>query len=465
MGYIKVRESIHGNGSAAVFDLLGVGFGPSNMALAVAVAEHRESRQSPVPVTATFLEQKERFAWHSGMLIDDATMQVAFLKDLATLRNPTSRYSFLAYLAAKDRLVDFINQKTFFPTRLEFHDYLEWAAASLTDLVEYSTRVTRVRLVGHEHAGSCLEVAAERTIGETRQSLVRYAHNVVLGTGLVPVMPCGVASSDRVLHSAELLLRMAAVDTDKPYRFVVVGAGQSAAEVVHYLHGRFGNAEVHAVFARYGYSIADDTAFANRVFDPKAVDDYYYAPDSVKQRIMGDHANTNYSVVDADLISDLHGRLYRERVAGRHRLHVHNMSAVAHHEALGDKVRLAIRNLGTGESTTVLADYVVYATGYRPADPAEILGEAAELCQRDSAGRLMVQRDYRVRTLPDVPCGIYLQGSTEHSHGISSSLLSNVAVRAGEILASIDRSRAASAIPRHAVAKALEVVGGSSVRA
>ncbi|HWN34186.1 MAG TPA: SidA/IucD/PvdA family monooxygenase, partial [Pseudonocardia sp.] len=34
---------------------------------------------------------------------------------------------------------------------------------------------------------------------------------------------------------------------------------------------------VHAIFTRYGYSPADDTAFANRVFDPVAVDHFFVA--------------------------------------------------------------------------------------------------------------------------------------------------------------------------------------------
>ena len=32
------------------------------------------------------------------MLLEDATMQVSFLKDLVTLRNPASEYGFLSYL-------------------------------------------------------------------------------------------------------------------------------------------------------------------------------------------------------------------------------------------------------------------------------------------------------------------------------------------------------------------------------
>ena len=62
------------------------------------------------------------------MLIEDATMQVSFLKDLVTMRNPTSAFSFVSYLHERGRLVDFINHKTLFPLRIEFHDYLEWAA-------------------------------------------------------------------------------------------------------------------------------------------------------------------------------------------------------------------------------------------------------------------------------------------------------------------------------------------------
>jgi L-ornithine N5-oxygenase len=42
-----------------------------------------------------------------------------------------------------------------------------------------------------------------------------------------------------------------------------------------------------------------------------------------------------------------------------------------------------------------------------------------------------------VMTDPALGPGIYLQGGTEHTHGITSSLLSNTAVRAAEILASI----------------------------
>ena len=74
--------------------------------------------------------------------------------------------------------------------------------------------------------------------------------------------------SDRVWHSDNLLTRLGELPNGTSRRIVVVGAGQSAAEIVEYLHRSYGDAEVCAVFSRYGYSPADDSSFANRVFDP-----------------------------------------------------------------------------------------------------------------------------------------------------------------------------------------------------
>ncbi len=96
------------------YDLLGVGFGPSNLALAIAVSEHNAASRGP-HLNVRFLERQKTFGWHRGMLIDDATMQVSFLKDLVTMRNPASDFSFLCYLHERGRLVDFINHKTLFP--------------------------------------------------------------------------------------------------------------------------------------------------------------------------------------------------------------------------------------------------------------------------------------------------------------------------------------------------------------
>ncbi|WP_329110342.1 lysine N(6)-hydroxylase/L-ornithine N(5)-oxygenase family protein [Micromonospora sp. NBC_01699] len=419
-----------------VYDIVGVGFGPSNLALAIALTEQAGATapgESTPPLSAIFLERQQSFGWHRGMLLDDATMQVSFLKDLVTLRNPTSRFSFLAYLHAKDRLVDFINHKTLYPLRIEYHDYLEWAAAQVDDLVRYGHEVIGVRPVTTDDGIELVDVLVDTGEGTT----VHRARNLVLATGLQPRLPAGVIADDRIWHSRDLLFNLDRQTGAAPSRFVVVGAGQSAAEITAHLHERFPDAEVCAVFSRYGYSPADDSSFANRIFDPGAVDDYFDAPAEVKTQLMDYHGNTNYSVVDGDLIAELYRRSYREQVLGQSRLRLLNTSRLRAAVSDPDGVQVTIETLITGQPAVLDADVLVCATGYDPVDPASMLGELNRYCHRDELGRLRLDRDYRVSTGDELRCGVYLQGGTEHSHGISSSLLSNGAVRAAEILESI----------------------------
>ncbi len=407
-----------------VLDLAGIGFGPSNLALAIAVEEH------PLPVRARFFERQPQFGWHRGMLLEDATMQVSFLKDLVTLRNPTSSFSFLCYLRDRERLIDFVNHKNLFPLRKEFHDYFEWAAERVAHHVSYGATVGDVRVDGD---------GFEFVAGDERVK----ARNLVLATGLEANMPEGVEAGERIWHNKDLLHRVESLKD--PRHVVVVGAGQSAAEAVAFFHDRFPGTDVHGVFARYGYSPADDSAFANRIFDPAAVDDFYSAPEEVKRRLMGYHANTNYGVVDQDLIEELYRRVYREKVVGRQRLLLHNTSRLVD---VGSDGKCVVESLADGRRLPIDADVIVYATGYRPANPVRLLGDLARSCERDEHGRLKVTRDYRVVTGEDVPGGIYLQGGTEHTHGITSSLLSNTAVRVGEILDSVLRRPVTSSLSK-----------------
>lgn len=419
-------------------DLLGVGLGPANLALALAVDEVTS------PFEALFVERQPAFGWHRAMLLPGATLQVSFLKDLVTQRNPTSPASFVSYLHERGRLADFVNARTFHPTRLEFHDYLEWAAARVRTPVRYGTSVTALR--GVREDGRVVAVEADLSDG----SRVR-ARSVTLGTGLRPRLPQGLTRSDRVRHTATFLPDLEEFEATGPQRpaFVVLGSGQSAAEVVHHLHRRFPTAHVHSVFRSYGFSPADDSPFANRVFDPEAVEEFHAAPAAVREDLLRRHAGTNYSVVDLDLIEELYRLDYAERVAGTHRLHLHRASEVLDVSETTDAVAVTVRERTTGAVQHVRADRVFCATGYDHLDPAELLTDLGGSLLRDAAGRVGVHRDHRLATTDDVTAAIHLLGGTEHTHGLSSSLLSNVAPRAGEVLDAVLARRAAHSRPGH----------------
>jgi L-ornithine N5-oxygenase len=428
-----------------VLDVLGIGFGPSNLALAIA-ADEQAAADPDRALRVAFVERQPCFGWHRGMLIDDATMQISFLKDLVTQRNPASPFSFLSYVHERGRLADFINHKVLFPLRIEFHDYLEWAAARFEHLVAYGQTVTDVRPVTDGGVVVAYEVAARDRAGRT---VVRRARNVVVAVGLAPSLPAGVTPGPRVWHNLDILSRVETLPAaPEPRRFVVVGAGQSAAEVVDFLHRRFATAEVCSVFARWGYTPADDTPYANRIFDPEAVDVYFEADDAVKRMLFDYHRNTNYSVVDGDLINELYRREYQEKVQGRPRLRMLNASQVVAADAAADGVAVDVEFLPTGERTRLEADAVVYATGYAPSDPLRLLGQAGDLVARRPDGALALERDYRLVLDAPAEAALYLQGGTEHAHGITSTLLSNLAVRSGEIVESVVARRAAAPLPR-----------------
>ncbi|MEU6571724.1 lysine N(6)-hydroxylase/L-ornithine N(5)-oxygenase family protein [Streptomyces parvulus] len=426
---------ITGRRNEEILDVVGIGFGPSNLSLAIALEEHGASAPRH-PVTSHFFERQPSFGWHRNMLLPSTTMQISFLKDLATFRNPMSRFSFISYLHASDRLVQFVNNQDFFPTRQEFHQYLEWAASGLSDRVTYGAEVTAIRpgSDGNGLSPDLLEVEARTADGTTR---VVTARNVAISTGLVPRLPEGVTADERVWHSSQFLSRFNAQSPDDLKSVAVVGAGQSAAEITRFLHDALPHAQVCAVVPSYGYSVADDTPFANQVFDPAAVDDYYFGTDRGRDAFWRYHRNTNYSVVDADVIRDLHQRTYDEEVRGTRRLHFRNLTRVAEVERSGSTTRVVLRSLLDDRTEDLSVDALVFATGYDGLDPVRLLGDFDRHFRRDAAGRHRLERDYRLVPATDLTCGVYLQGGTEHSHGLSSSLLSNIAVRSGEIADSI----------------------------
>lgn len=121
-----------------VFDLLCIGFGASQLATAIA------NREARTPHKVLFLEQKLLFSWHSGPHLSRTRMENAFMYDLATLRNPRSSFTYVNYLLARGRLIEFANSDRLNPLREEFEDYLRWCADKFKDEVRYGSEVIGV---------------------------------------------------------------------------------------------------------------------------------------------------------------------------------------------------------------------------------------------------------------------------------------------------------------------------------
>src|SRR4051812_14214924 len=235
------------------YDVIGLGFGPSNVALAIAAQEIAPDRR------CLFLERSPDTRWHEGMLIDGARMQISFLKDLVSLRNLASPFTFLQYEKAKGRLEKFVNLAQFRPTRLEFQDYLRWVAQQFAGAVRYRSAVRAVTPVRDDDGVlSLFRVTAADTL--TGDVVEYHTRNVVHALGGVPRVPEAVALGPAVLHSSAFLPRVPETFTDheREWEFAVAGDGQSAGEIAHYFLSHYRNCRVHLVLPGYSLRATDN---------------------------------------------------------------------------------------------------------------------------------------------------------------------------------------------------------------
>jgi len=244
-------------------DLICVGFGPASLAIAIAIHDAYKTSTTSTP-KALFLEKQPAFAWHAGMQFPGAKMQISFLKDLATPRDPTSHFTFLNYLFHNNRLHHFINLGTFLPSRAEYEDYLRWCAAHFEreGSVAYGMDVQGVQVGSrNEETGkvTSFSVSARGLDGEV---VTRRARHVVIAVGGRPVIPPTLQGMKHVSHSSQFANTISGIqqrENGRRLRFAVAGNGQSAAEIFNDLCERFPNAEVKLLIKGASLRPSDDS--------------------------------------------------------------------------------------------------------------------------------------------------------------------------------------------------------------
>lgn len=403
-------------------EILAIGAGPSNLALAVAV---EELASSELASNTLVVEKHESVAWQRGMLLPWAQSQVSFLKDLVTLRNPLSKFSFVNYLHSVGRLDDFVNMASFLPFRLEISDYLQWVAKSLPQVkMEYNRDCVGIECAKPDGDGTRAAWLAQMADGSQI-----IARNVVIGAGRDWHIPEVFRSlpADRVIHSAEYSDRIAAID---PHRVVVIGAAESAAEMLWETHQRFPRSVCTMVIRSIGLDYYQTSKFTNELYFPSYTDNFFGAPGQAREQVLRAMRRTNYAAVTPDMLDTLFRQIYLERLTGEQRLSMITMVDVVAAKVVGDEVVLTLHDKLRGCTDELRCDVVLLGTGFEPAMPRLI----RDMADCSGIEEIKVSRAYRLATPPDITAGCYLQGVNEATHGMSDSLISVLAVRAGEIV-------------------------------
>ncbi|MBD8496110.1 lysine N(6)-hydroxylase/L-ornithine N(5)-oxygenase family protein [Pseudomonas syringae] len=412
----------------SIHDVIGVGFGPSNLALAIALEELAAS--SGKTLNTLYIDKQQHYRWHGDTLASQSELQISFLKDLVSMRTPTSPYSFVNYLKEQNRLIDFINLGTFYPCRMEFNDYLRWVAEHFAEQAVYGEEVLRI-----EPCVSAGHVEHFRLISRDPKGKehARNTRSVVISTGGSPKIPerfKPFRNDPRVFHHSQYLssVQKLPCTQGKPMRIAIVGSGQSAAEAFIDLHDSYPSVKVDMIFRSSALKPADDTPFVNEIFAPDATDLMFNQSEQARRAMIDEYHNTNYSVVDANLIERIYAVLYRQKVAHQFR---HSVLCRQHIDEAVDTpegIELTLRDLATGEQRTHRYDAVVLATGYERNSHRDLLAPLNGYlhdCQ--------VDRNYQALSSPDMKASIFLQGFCETTHGLSDTLLSVLPVRSQEI--------------------------------
>ncbi|KAL7274508.1 hypothetical protein RUND412_002590 [Rhizina undulata] len=436
------KPTTNGNSlpSEEPYDLICIGFGPASLAIAIAL------RDKGTFARVLFLERQPQFAWHAGMLLPGSRMQISFIKDLATMRNPRSEFTFLNYLHKKDRLVTFTNLGTFLPLREEYNDYMSWCASHFEDSVRYSEDVISVSPTGTARPVKLWGVTS-RNIKTGDVSSLKARH-VVIAVGGKPNIPAAFPQNPlnpKIIHSSgySTMVPKLLDDKNRAYNVAVVGGGQSAAEIFNDIQIQYPNSKTSLFIKQSALRPSDDSPFVNEIFNPERVDGIYALPTDIRKESIHQDRATNYGVVRLELIEKLYETMYHQRLRNP------DESTWAHRifplrEVVGveqnklEEVYLKLRDTRNDEiETTAGFDVVIIATGYVRNAHETLLKPAKSLMKDECCA---VTRDYRVKFKEgavDENAGIWLQGCNESTHGLSDSLLSIIAVRGGEMVDSI----------------------------
>ena len=404
-----------------VHDVVGIGLGPFNLGLAALTEDLPD-------VDGVFLEAREGFSWHPGMMLEGATIQVPFMADLVTMADPTSRFSFLNHLKHVGRIHPFYIREDFNPLRAEYDQYCRWVADQL-GTIRWGHEVTAVE---READGTHI-VTARRADGSTTSLRARH---VVLGIGTEPSLPPVAADlAGPAIHSSDYLWHREELQTRES--ITLVGSGQSAAEI--YLDLLEGITE-------HGYHLTwitrsprffpmEYTKLSLELTSPE-YGRYFRELPMERRDTLCREQRALHKGISADLVNTIHDTLYRIRVETGRPVPTTLLTGCELREAGWDPVRqrytLGVRHEEQQEEATVDTEGLVLATGYRPRNP-DFLAPVADRIRWDARGRYDAGEDYSV----DVDGRIFVQNAEEHTHGVLAPDLGMGAHRNSVIIAAV----------------------------
>lgn len=397
------------------YDFIGIGIGPFNLSIA-ALAEGLDDFSS------LFLERESHFAWHPGMMVPDCYMQTSFLKDLVSAVDPTNRHSFINYLVKRRKFYRFLTTEQRTVSREEFADYLGWAAENLTSLA-FDQQVEQITFDD-----------SRRLFSVETQNAQYCARHVCLGIGKQISLPdCVTEQSDHCFHASEMMLRAPSL---KGKRVAIIGGGQSGADLfLNAFNGEWGQpAALNWISRRNNFNALDEAAFANEYFTPEYLECFATLRNTARQRLLNEQKMTSDGITSESLLNIYRAMYHRFEVL-RERPWAQLMPSRSVTHLASDRAEqcLTLCHHLDGCEEKLMADVVIFATGYRAIRPA-FLTSLAQRLQLDREEGYRINTDFTLTwDGPQQNC-LFAVNAGMHSLGIAEPQLSLMAWRAARIL-------------------------------
>lgn len=405
-----------------MLDFIGIGLGPFNLSLAALLNQQTSLRYH-------FFDKRPDFDWHAGIQLPNAMMQVPFMADLVSLVEPTSPYSFLNYLKAHQRLYKFYFRENLYIPRKEYNHYCQWVVKQLNH-VQFESRVADIAPI----------LGGFQVITEHKGRLsVHQTRKLVLGTGTTPKLPAPLQKvaeqNKQCLHSSNYIHQC---DEDLSGNVVLVGSGQSAAEIFIDLFDRQINPETgQPKFHLYwltrsaGFFPMENTPLGLESFSPDYMSYFYHLPKHLKDTLPATQANL-YKGISAKTIRDIYERLYHRSIgAVETNVTIAGHYQLEHAEVMnGTNIQLQFFQTQKQQSLKIQASTVIAATGYEYPS-LEFLNKLSRNIPLNAQKHWDIDENHKLNYQGEGE--IYIQNTDLRHHGVGTPDLGLGAFRSAKI--------------------------------
>jgi len=398
-----------------IYDIIGIGIGPFNLGLAALC--------NNIPqLNCLFIDKKDGFDWHPGLLIPGTHLQIPFYADLVTLADPCSKFNYMAFLKARKRLFRFGIHENNFVSRKEYNQYCQWIVQQIPS-IKFNCSC---EVIGYHER--------ERIYSITTNLDTFHAKHIVIGIGTVPNIPKFAENlqSSNCFHSDDYLFHKKALLKKKSV--TIVGSGQSAAEIFYdLLQVRNQFTEGLNWFTRSErFFPMEYSKLTLEMSTPDYIDHFYSLDAAMKKQILSRQAML-YKGINFSLINDIYDLLHSQGIDGVYNpVSLHTNCELENIKVKQNKITLEFLHKEFDKSFIHVTDTVILATGYQNQTPSFIKPIHSQI-QWDENNCYKVNRNYSI----DGNNQVFVQNAEMHTHGFDAADLSLGPYRNAVILNSI----------------------------